>query len=415
MYKRIWDKARQDRPSIYGRPGQNPFERYASHKTTIPYHKLASLYLDLLRRARPSQQLDLQELLRVLSYSFRGQDGSHTGRAKLAFENSTVGGLVPIHSVVSLGVFIRSLLISEGIAERDANLLSLATLYFFFNSGEHTRGIFLEDNVGEDAAHRLLLASRIAKGMKTITGMARFSQTSYTQKLSSLLEQYLSLEIPISMPTGSLPGEVADCLAFPFLRPSEPKYDMVWGLPFFPQHLVAAADLDAVRWFINEEGRLISLPSPNSSAAPNFSGRSIAFIAVYPWEADYLEKANELLRRGIPTMEPIGSTFAGDVELAMFRWVCGTRLDHSLDPCFWREYGRVLRLANERGVGVDDAAGRNAMVSSHGVFILDLEHVWFTPDGRPLTNDERAVGLNRLKNEVGDLGFFDPLMRGYQS
>jgi hypothetical protein len=142
----------------------------------------------------------------------------------------------------------------------------------------------------------------------------------------------------------------------------------------------------------------------------------VAVIGMYPWEADHIEKAMEMAKRGIPVCEPLGRLFLDELEFALFRWVPGTNLEQLRDVKAWAEYGKTLRMCHERGVMLNDAAGRNAITGERGITLIDFEHTVLTREVRRLTDNELEPSLSKiefeLKQRKGRL--LDAFMRGYK-
>jgi len=140
----------------------------------------------------------------------------------------------------------------------------------------------------------------------------------------------------------------------------------------------------------------------------------MSVIAMYPWEADILLKAQEMINRGIPVAKPLGRLFVGEIEFALFEWVKGRTLLGSEDESIWKAYGQVLRCCHERGVALDDAAGRNAIWTGKEIGLIDLEHTYLDVDAKPLGVKIRKNSILRIKEELRKSGgTLDAFMRGY--
>jgi len=140
---------------------------------------------------------------------------------------------------------------------------------------------------------------------------------------------------------------------------------------------------------------------------------------VYPWEADHIAKAAEIAKRGIPVAEPVGRALAGEIELALFRWVHGKALNNISEQTPWREYGKIIRMCHERGVQLDDAAGRNAIWTGDRIKLIDFEHTLLTEDIAPLPESDRQPSLERLYKEINhspvSSSLIEAFNQGYQN
>jgi len=135
---------------------------------------------------------------------------------------------------------------------------------------------------------------------------------------------------------------------------------------------------------------------------PIRSQPSFVAIGMDLFGADHLLKADAIRSRGIDVMEPVGRVISLDREFGIFRWVKGTPLYHVIDPHFWEKFGSLLREVHQRGIALNDAAGRNVIVRpDETLALIDLEHTWLTA-GRPLNKPERMVGLERVRRELSD-------------
>jgi len=142
-------------------------------------------------------------------------------------------------------------------------------------------------------------------------------------------------------------------------------------------------------------------------------GNLVSAIIMYPWEADHLLKAEEMTARGIPVAKPLGRLFVDEFEFGLFQWVRGQTLSSKREPPAWEAFGRLVRLCHERGVAIDDAAGRNAIWTDNGIKLIDFEHTWLKREPISLSEKERSVALERVEEE--DKTLFEAFMRGYKS
>jgi tRNA A-37 threonylcarbamoyl transferase component Bud32 len=142
----------------------------------------------------------------------------------------------------------------------------------------------------------------------------------------------------------------------------------------------------------------------------------VAVIAMYPWEADHLLKAEEIARRGVQVAKPLGRLFTGELEFALFQWVNGSCISTAGSSAAWDAYGRVMRFCHEHGIAVDDAAGRNALWNGSEIMLIDFEHTWLREDGRALTERERKCSLARITNELREkTDLMRAFLRGYET
>ncbi len=142
---------------------------------------------------------------------------------------------------------------------------------------------------------------------------------------------------------------------------------------------------------------------------------NIALVAMYPWEADHLEKAKEMASRGVRVTAPLGRLIVDEKEFALFHWAIGKALVDSPDTLGWEAYGHFVKFCHENGIALEDVAGRNAMWDGNHITGIDFEHTWLTEEVRPLSDEERSPGLERIKRELEGNELLDIFMRAYHS
>ena len=145
-------------------------------------------------------------------------------------------------------------------------------------------------------------------------------------------------------------------------------------------------------------------------------GEHYVLINMYPWEADHIEKAREIQRRGISVAEPIGKVFMGEYEFAVFQWVHGDVLSSNLDSDVWKKYGQVVRKCFENGINLEDAAGRNAVWTGEKITLIDFEHTRLNQENKPISQEERNYVLQKIEAELYNYPeVFSAFMSGYEN
>ncbi|MBD3210808.1 hypothetical protein GF318_05485 [Candidatus Micrarchaeota archaeon] len=143
------------------------------------------------------------------------------------------------------------------------------------------------------------------------------------------------------------------------------------------------------------------------------NGNSLVAVGTHPWEASPLDKAREIQRRGIAVCGPRGTLLVDEMEFSLFSWVSGKRLDTVGDKRIWELYGRTIRNCHERGIMLNDAAGRNAIWTGKEVVLIDFEHTVVTRKPRELTSQEREESLARVDACTFN-GEWQAFLKGYK-
>jgi hypothetical protein len=213
-------------------------------------------------------------------------------------------------------------------------------------------------------------------------------------------------------------GRVLDSFAISVINSVSPLY------PF--EYPISMCDLRAVfgqgphdSYIVEHELKNsyvpIAQPHITYHVEPNLSANHTAVISMYPWEADRVEKAREMLSRGVPISKPLGNLRINSMDFGLFQWVPGTPLDMVQDPAVWESYGKVVRYCHEHGIALDDAAGRNAIWSGSNVVLIDFEHTWLKEKGS-ICKKDRSTSISRLKQELkGKKYLFSAFNNGYES
>jgi len=128
--------------------------------------------------------------------------------------------------------------------------------------------------------------------------------------------------------------------------------------------------------------------------------KAFAAILMCPWEADHLEKAGEMLVRGLDVARPLAKIISSGIEFGIFEWVQGEPLNMVEETLAWMEYGKILRRAHELGIVLEDAAGRNAMWDGKKITLIDFEHTWFMSRGEEVGVSDQTNGLRRVLTEL---------------
>ncbi|VVC01142.1 Uncharacterised protein [uncultured archaeon] len=400
--QRLWDKARESRPSIY-EPTRNPFAKAPVRR--MDFQDFSGFFQCYIEEKNPSRP-DICELHRHLAIASDGFKSPFDFPVYFERRGSTFNFVFP-NTLAAWGL----------LAGKHRDPVSSA-MYFVKKRMEEGR---------HDALPYGPTGKRTGCGL-FVESLARHADCDANELRRDFCSQSDKCGKTISS------GEEKPCLKFKSERPaqgiesegdtgiSQSLIESIgqrllnsysfnqFDYPFFPVRLLAVLGHDETDSYWVFKSKYHNIIVANPLAQPDGPGEtmcniradssSMVAIGAYPWDADHLQKAKELSARGILTAKPLGRLFAGEIELALFSWVPGIPVrDAGTDA--WIAYGEVMRKCHERGVFLNDAAGRNAMWDGK-ITLIDYEHTYFSEEIRPLSEDERYHSLARIAIDVED-------------
>ena len=396
--KRLWDLAREHRPSIYEKPLAAPplLEglRFEKERSIIPFGRFSECFRRFISRQEPRRDMDALEAHALIAKAY--QNCSFAPWFHIEKEGGIQGHPLTFmfpHALVLWDIaknrsWARSGINPISISKSDLARLepaeaALRIMNDYFGSSGFWSAFMPHTYSSHKFSHRWLAAppSRDIE--------IRFEPGSKAKLEYALIE-------------GALGGRRDGPLIYPCVIT---RLDAVIGAGE-NDSVVANEYLEYKRLDGSGKGRVDSF---------GFGEGHVSLIALYPWEADHIGKAAEIRKRGIETAEPLGKVFAGEREYALFRWVRGVTLDNIAEGGIWRKYGAVIRACHDRGIRLDDAAGRNAVWNGEKVVLIDFEHTSLSGIAEPLPIKEREDSLARIQLETLGMDRDIPinLMKGY--
>lgn len=354
--KRVWDRVRAVRPSIYDRRAVPLVDNLiGSDAMLLPFEKFRRLF-SFLARDNQGAIRDVGSLDRFTS-SFMKGSWINVMNIDIYFHPNPVLTKLP-HAIV-IGAIVTEFFVSKGTERNEAVERSLRFM-------EEAIGRYPDFQIGVNQFFSYFASDLTAEvtrctGKKTsryeILSFIRpyFEQVGYGVELevgrygrcierptvevlmqlaknARVLLAYNQFVYPT--PNLRLAGAVGDSLESSFFQVQDWNLhtrrcwntgELDSGFPTF----VPGGDLSAE--FVSYADVLES--SPNL----------LALILMFPWEADHLAKAREMQCRGIETCNPVGRVFAGEVEIGIFEWLEGTQLSAIDDENAWERYGGVFQ------------------------------------------------------------------------
>ncbi|MFH1221845.1 MAG: hypothetical protein V1492_02035 [Candidatus Micrarchaeota archaeon] len=400
---RYWDKARAERPSIFV-PEKKPLIRsYLDNKHQFDKARLRQFAAKLLETAKPRDPLDIPEINRCIAKSFESCSindsflevsiaSRHQFMARSAYANVLVASLLIAYDVFShCGLDENKVL--DAAVETVSSLIKDDDLPFqrvrgkrTFTSGNWLNALYNSKDCHEAlSGHsnpRELFAKLYNRYCEVSQRFDFQSDVGFSEAAVLHLQQHVremfSFESPIMY-------------------------------PYFRLRLIAAMTENS---FVS--GKDFDDDRKYRESSLTIREGSMALIAMFPWEADHLEKAKEMAARGIPVAKPVGRMFVDDFEIALFKWVEGKSLMHLLDRGLYERYGALVRECHDKGIMLMDPAPRNVNWTGRRLVLFDFEHVFFTEQARPLTKEQREKSLESMEWELTD-GLHDAFLRGYKS
>lgn len=416
----FWGKARAGRPSIYSRPRASLFEKYFK-KGEGGLGNFRTFLGKVAGGGEIPRSPDAFELHALIARSMRGEGGCGVLLAEVRMPEE--GMYVRVQNLLALSFMARGVLLDMGVGEKAASETVINALEKIRgHSTSSYNALFRGGNLGEEEDRErvdsfvLSLAFEMG-GDENIKEMEGGKATS--QIYAGLYSRIVRVNEEGGKNTSSdrlETREYGDC-------PSEGRLKEFGGFvnreygkgiksffyhPYMTQRLSAILGREVVG---NPAGSEIGL----AEKEVNGGGKAFSAIIIYPWEADHLGKAREMARRGLEVARPAARVIACGIEFALFGWAKGERLDNVRDAKAWEEFGKTVRAAHERGVALEDAAGRNAMWDGRKVTLIDFEHTWMNRSGKPLGSKDRMNTLDRIvfAEGLGEDRMLEAFERGY--
>lgn len=412
-YNRIWDKAREHRPSIYTKP-QLPLteEVYRSKTDCISLEEFRMFYRKLVEVGKPTDYVNIYEFFRLISLN------QHSLIPLNLDKNSLSSDTVTTHTQVLRCAFsFRNIFFKYEKREETIEAMVFDALERFKGYVKYFHKFFLDDD------HPAFISK-----------ISELILKKYGREISISYDEIWLAAIIISYNVSSPPPYIrlgtvitssdiySDILIskrklkklmdyYDSMDVSRGNYDW-FRYPVFESRFAGILHREHV--IIPEDCISIWLRKEGSKL---YGKKSRVMIAMYPWEADHLDKAREMQRRGILVAPPLGHLFLGDIEFALFGFVPGIPLIRVSEPYPWYTYGKFVRDCYQRGIVLDDAAGRNAIWTGSKIVGIDFEHTWLTKEVKPVRGRDRRVGLERVKKELDSqkkLKLLDAFFKGYK-
>jgi hypothetical protein len=393
-YKHLWDKAREQRPGIYSRPKEPLIGRYLDAGTDMSIEAFGRFFDGFCRSYRPKKNLDVFDLHASVSDAFGEYLLCNT---HLINDMMTKKNHWHLPFALSFAILIRDFLTGKRIRSAEANDIALETLETAMS--RYQGGVNMDDMRKKEHLNDLAyicIGPLIRFGFfKKYGDDPRTIEAAFNSTIIDLENRF--------EPLGVWPyREIESWCGIPNDQLERLLQDMNDILPSaaleqtgFSCRLVAV--LGSEYCYIRDSGLEDCVERYNDISVKK---GVFAAVAMYPWEADHLEKARIMAKRGISVARPLGRIFAGETELGIFEWVVGDRLDHLPDLKAWRAFGKVLKRCHERGIKSDDAAGRNAIWTGRSVKLLDFEHTTLKREAKPIQKHERECSLGRVREEL---------------
>lgn len=144
--QRLWDSARANRPSIYGKPEKPLIAQYdkSEKDSYVPTKKFGQFFLELVKKSKPVHPMDCQELYRLIAYGV----GSNRF-IRISLDKATTPSF-PIKGVLAGCLAIRDIYMLLGFDEQKATELTLehiSSKYMFEMYFPHRSSSFIEDTI----------------------------------------------------------------------------------------------------------------------------------------------------------------------------------------------------------------------------------------------------------------------------
>ena len=395
----FWGKARAERPSIYRRPQARLFENHLnqSERTIKQFNKF---FGEFVQKTKIPKNPDTFDLHALVAKSMQGAKSSSLNII-ISRDKENCRESVAFPKVLALAIIFQDYLRNSGIEKEESTEITM-NVFEGVRRGAFTKieNVFLYESLEGEVTGRTpdvigAIVPELVMGVWREKG--KYPDPELMERLHSRLVQQTLKDYNASnyrfeqMDLGEAP-KLGNLLAFVDFITEE------WGRKKFFTY-PSGGRLKAI---LGEE----FMPAPGEyelrKTEERVRGGAKAFAAILmcPWEADHLEKAGEMLVRGLDVARPLAKIISSGIEFGIFEWVQGEPLNMVEETLAWMEYGKILRRAHELGIVLEDAAGRNAMWDGKKITLIDFEHTWFMSRGEEVGVSDQTNGLRRVLTEL---------------
>lgn len=382
----LWSRARECRPSIY-KPQEAPL--LSAYKDDPLYDKFEEFFRGFVKSAKPGNPLDIYDMHALFALAC----GSKPDYLSMLSHFNADGYPVLTRNLLPGILRLRSLLLEFTTDGEKATELSLRYGKELAMKGclpyqdPVKRGISLYE------IENVILRSVLKRSTDRLSIVGE-----------RLDEDYKALPSTECVSEGDVSDEMLIALKEKITARHQAG---LFFYPMFEPRIVAVLG--------NDIGKsLFEIGGPGRKSFEIGKWRH-AVIAMYPWEADHIAKAEELSRREITAAEPSGRVIINELEFALFKWVEGLSIEEVAHDEPWELYGKLIRKCHEQGVVVGDPAARNAIWTGNQVRLIDFEHVEFKDNKKPLAAKERLECFERISYALKRRDAMDAFIRGYNS
>jgi len=397
----FWADARRERPRIYQRPKPGLFHKHLARDPQYSQYK--KYFREYVQKAKIPEKPTLLELHRLVAKCMGGRHGANLGSDILHD-----GAGLRFAVLLPTSILVRDILLRRGLGAEKATELTLEAIE------RHSGAAFAQ--LGQAFHYKVIIGGTLGTGDgrsdAILSDLGRHVVQKTMGELLNFSEIWEELEHAFVM----RPFEELDGI-------SARKFELRKHGDVIPNRMLlgrmshfVSAEHSSRRMFSYPMGakRLQGLfgeefvPKPWADDIKELGehvqlgGKGFAAILMFPWEADHIAKAKEMLKRGIEVARPVAKVIKCGIEFGIFEWVKGSVLSHIEDAKVWEEYGKILRSAHEVGIVLDDAAGRNALWDGKKITLIDFEHTWFIKGKHALPEEFRVSGLRRVLMELSN-------------
>jgi hypothetical protein len=405
----FWGKAREQRPCIYGKPRTSLFEKYLleAEGNEGGFRKF---FRQFIREGGIPRKPDAFELHALFAKSACGW-----GDCGVLFWGVPLPQREPVQlsDLLAFSLIARGTLMDLRVSRQAATEMVLDAVERMDKGAiSFCEGLFPGRNMGtggEDKIKRFAWSFSMEVGKHE--SVRHLGLGGIASKLAGELQSRI-IDVNISG------GENASSDMFESVGyeggacPSERQLEKFHR--FFNREYGGMKDaffsypIEGMRLFAILGGKMIPYPSPRgimrAHKMANKGRETFSAILMHPWEADHLEKAREMGGRGLSVARPSARVVVSGAEFGLFGWAGGRTLERVKDANAWVEFGKTVRAAHERGIALDDAAGRNALWDGEGITLIDFEHTWLNHSGEPLGRGDRMRGLLNVSLDKATTG-----------
>jgi|GEM_PF-2991090 len=396
----LWADARKQRPRIYQRPRPGLFHKHLARDPQFSQYR--KYFREYVQKTRIPEKPTLLQLHSLVAKCMGGRHGASLASDILHEE----GASLRFAALLPTSILVRDILLRRGLGAEKATELALDAIEghsgaafaklgqaFHYNviiGGTLRRGDGRSEaiisDLGRQVAHaamdRSLKFTEIWEELENVFVRRPFEELDGISNRSFELRKHGDA-VPDRMQLGRMSHFVS----------SEHSSRRMFSYPMGAKRLqgIFGEEFVSKPWAddIGELGEQVQR-----------GRKGFAAILMFPWEADHITKAKEMLKRGLEVARPAAKVIKCGIEFGIFEWVRGNVLSHIEDAKVWEAYGKTLRAAHEVGIVLDDAAGRNAIWDGKKITLIDFEHTWFVRERGPVSDELRSPGLRRVLMEL---------------